>query len=178
MERGLRALPFSGFWSGKKVVWHDLQDRQKKIRDVKLYHVHKMSRECQILDEISPSLCPPGVLGIHKLWSSQNSCPNPTLARSGLTPIRRSLPSMTDPWRAPLKEDLRARLRILITAICWICPPWTIISSLLSLIIIFWLISKQWVCLPAQTFLTPQFCTLQTEVNFFIILFYTLCWCS
>jgi len=46
---------------------------------------------------------------------------------------------------------------------CWICPLWTIISSLFSLIIIFWLISKQWVCLPAQTFLTPQFCTLQTE---------------
>jgi len=47
-----------------------------------------------------------------------------------------------------------------------------------SLIIIFWLISKQWVCLPAQTFLTPQFCTLQTEVNTFIILFYISCWCS
>ena len=39
----------------------------------------------------------------------------------------------------------------------------------LSLIIIFWLISKQWVCLPAQIFLTPQFCALQTEVNTFII---------
>jgi len=49
--------------------------------------------------------------------------------------------------------------------ICWICPLWTIISSLLSLIISFWLISKRWVCLPAETFLTPQFCTLQTETS-------------
>ena len=48
---------------------------------------------------------------------------------------------------------------------CWICPLWTIISSLLSLIIRSWLISKRWVCLPAQTFLTPQFCTLQTETS-------------
>jgi len=32
-----------------------------------------------------------------------------------------------------------------------------------SLIISSWLISKQWVCLPAQTFLIPQFCTLQTK---------------
>ena len=46
---------------------------------------------------------------------------------------------------------------------CWICPLW-IVSSLLSLIR-FWLINKQWVCLPAQTFLTPQFCTLQTETS-------------
>ena len=36
-----------------------------------------------------------------------------------------------------------------------------------SLIISSWLISKQWVCLPAQTFLIPQFCTLQTEVLLF-----------
>jgi len=45
-----------------------------------------------------------------------------------------------------------------------------------SLIIIFWLISKQWVCLPVQTFLTLQFCILQTEVNTFIIPFYISCW--
>lgn len=88
----------------------------EKIRDVKLYHVHRMSRECHlykdlILDKISPSLYPPGVLGINKLWSSQNSCPNPTQTRSGLAPINRSLPSMTDPWKATLKEDLRMRPR-------------------------------------------------------------------
>jgi len=64
-----------------------------------------------------------------------------------------------------------------IAAHCWICPLWTIISSLFSLIIIFWLISKQ-VCLPVQIFLTPQFCTLQTEVKTFIRLFHISCWCS
>ena len=61
------------------------------------------------------------------------------------------LDNRCDMWHTWQTDDAIPHLTVKCPP-CHICPLWTIISSLFSLIIRFWLISKQWVCLPTQTF--------------------------
>jgi len=73
-------------------------------------------------------------------------------------------------------NHLEKSFQVIIRCIwCWTCPLWTIISSLFSLIIVrFWLISKQWVCLPAQTFLTSVLHTLDWGKHFSYSILYIM----